>query len=88
MTEVLFSCKRDKRSVISYHWFMSEKDIERLEIKISYLEAENEELNEVVVDLNKKVSVLMVQFEEMKKKVKDLIDNSGEERASRRPPHY
>ncbi len=67
---------------------MSDKDVERLEIKISYLEAENEELNEVVVDLNKKVSVLMVQFEEMKKKVKDLIDNAGEERANRRPPHY
>ena len=67
---------------------MSDKDVERLEIKISYLEAENEELNEVVVDLNKKVSVLMAQFEEMKKKVKDLIDNTGEERANRRPPHY
>ncbi len=67
---------------------MSDKDVERLEIKISYLEAENEELNEVVVDLNKKVSVLMAQFEEMKKKVKDLIDNAGEERANRRPPHY
>ena len=67
---------------------MSDKDVERLEIKISYLEAENEELNEVVVDLNKKVSVLMAQFEEMKKKVKDLIDNAGEERVNRRPPHY
>ncbi len=67
---------------------MSDKDVERLEIKISYLEAENEELNEVVVDLNKKISVLMAQFEEMKKKVKDLIDNAGEERANRRPPHY
>ena len=67
---------------------MSDRDVERLEIKISYLEAENEELNEVVVDLNKKVSVLMAQFEEMKKKVKDLIDNAGEERANRRPPHY
>lgn len=67
---------------------MSEKDVERLEIKICYLEAENAELNEVVVDLNKKVSVMAVQMEELKKKVKDLIDNSGEERVSRRPPHY
>lgn len=66
----------------------TDKDIERLEIKISYLEAENAELNEVVIDLNKKVSVMMAQFEELKKKVKDLMDNSGEERVSRRPPHY
>ena len=66
----------------------SQKDRERLEIKISYLEAENAELNEVVIDLNKKVSVMMAEFEALKKKVKDLMDNAGEERVNRRPPHY
>lgn len=64
------------------------KEIEKLEIKVSYLEEENAELNEIVIDMNKRLSVLMAQFEEMKKKVKDLIDNNGEERENRRPPHY
>ncbi len=63
-------------------------EIEKLEIKISYLEKENAELNETVIDMDKRLGVLMAQFEEMKKKVKDLIDNNGEERENRRPPHY
>lgn len=70
--------------VIIFH--MSE--IEKLEIKISYLEKENAELNETIIDMDKRLGVLMAQFEEMKKKVKDLIDNNGEERENRRPPHY
>lgn len=64
------------------------KETEKLEIKISYLERENALLNEIVTDLNKRVGVLSSQFEELKKKVKDLMDNESEERESRRPPHY
>lgn len=66
---------------------MSEED-EKLEIKISYLERENGLLNEIVTDLNKRFGVLSAQFEELKKKVKDLMENESEERESRRPPHY
>ena len=54
------------------------KEIEKLEIKVSYLEEENAELNEIVIDMNKRLSVLMAQFEEMKKKVKDFLGKSLE----------
>lgn len=64
------------------------KETEKLEIKISYLERENAVLNDIVTDLNKRVGVLSAQFEELKKKVKDLMDNENEERENRRPPHY
>ncbi len=64
------------------------KETEKLEIKISYLERENAVLNDIVTDLNKRVGVLSAQFEELKKKVKDLMGNEGEERENRRPPHY
>ncbi len=64
------------------------KDIERLEIKISYLEKINEELNEVVVEQSKEINKLSYKLEEMVKKVNQLIELSGEERVNRKPPHY
>lgn len=66
---------------------MNEK-IEKLEIKVSYLEDENATLNEVVTDLNKRVGILTSELEEIKKKVRDILENEGEERENRRPPHY
>lgn len=66
---------------------MSE-DIERLEIKISYLESINAELNEVVVELSKEIRHLKVQMEKLERKVEDLIEETGEARPNRRPPHY
>ena len=67
---------------------MYEDELERLEIRLSYLEKQNAELNEVVIDQGKTITHLLVQMEEMKKKVKDLIDVTADERANRRPPHY
>ena len=64
---------------------MYEDELERLEIRLSYLEKQNAELNEVVIDQGKTITHLLVQMEEMKKKVKDL---TADERANRRPPHY
>ncbi len=64
------------------------REIEKLEIKVSYLEEENAVLNETVIALDRKLGVLMAQVEEIKKKVLLLMDNNGEERESRRPPHY
>ena len=49
---------------------MYEDELDRLEIRISYLEKQNEELNEVVIEQGKTITHLMVQMEEMKKKVK------------------
>ena len=67
---------------------MYEDELERLEIRLSYLEKQNAELNEVVIDQCKTITHLLVQMEEMKKKVKDLMDVTADERANRRPPHY
>ena len=67
---------------------MYEDELERLEIRLSYLEKQNAELNEVVIDQGKTITHLLVQMEEMKKKVKDLMDVTADERANRRPTHY
>ena len=67
---------------------MYEDELERLEIRLSYLEKQNAVLNEVVIDQGKTITHLLVQMEEMKKKVKDLMDVTADERANRRPPHY
>lgn len=67
---------------------MYEDELDRLEIRISYLEKQNEELNEVVIEQSKIITHLMVQMEEIKKKVKDLMDITADERANRKPPHY
>ena len=67
---------------------MYEDELERLEIRLSYLEKQNAELNEVVIDQGKTMTHLLVQMEEMKKQVKDLMDVTADERANRRPPHY
>ena len=67
---------------------MYEDELERLEIRLSYLGKQNAELNEVVIDQGKTITHLLVQMEEMKKKVKDLMDVTADERANRRPPHY
>ena len=66
---------------------MSE-DIEKLEIKISYLESIAAELNEVVIEQNKEINHLKVQIEKLEKKVEDLIEETSEARPNRRPPHY
>ena len=81
MVVVCESKERDNSS-------MYEDELDRLEIRISYLEKQNEELNEVVIEQGKTITHLMVQMEEMKKKVKDLMDVTADERANRKPPHY
>ena len=63
-------------------------DIERLEIKISYLESQNAELNDVIIDQGKSIVLLEKRIEFLEKKVDDLIEESGEARPNRRPPHY
>ncbi len=63
-------------------------DIERLEIKISYLESQNAELNDVIIDQGKSIVLLEKRIEFLEKKVEDLIEESGEARPNRRPPHY
>ena len=64
------------------------EEIEGLEIKISYLESMNEELNEVVFAQSKEINHLKIQLEKLEKKVEDLIEESSESRPNRKPPHY
>lgn len=66
---------------------MSE-ETERLEIKISYLEKQNAELNEVVIEQGRAMTLLEMRMKSLEDKVKDLIEESGQDRPSRRPPHY
>lgn len=51
------------------------KEIEKLEIKVSYLEEENAELNEIVIDMNKRLSVLMAQLLKLTTVVPELLTN-------------
>ncbi len=63
-------------------------EIEKLEVKVSYLESLNAELNEVVIAQQKEMDLLGKRIELLERKVEDLIEESGEARPNRRPPHY
>ena len=65
-----------------------EEEIETLEIKVSYLESQCDELNNVIIDQEKTIAILEKLIESLEKKVADLIEVSGEARPNRRPPHY
>ncbi len=66
-----------------------DKDVERVEIKISYLENEVKDLNEVVIAQAKEINTLSIQLLKLEQKVADLIEEAGDgERPSRKPPHY
>lgn len=61
---------------------------EKIEIKLAYMEAKVEELNEVVIEQEKSIDSLTIQLRQLSKKVDDLIESEGESRPNRRPPHY
>jgi len=63
-------------------------DLERVEIKISYLEAQVSELNEIVIEQRKAIDSMTMQIRSLERKVEDLMEESGEARPNRRPPHY
>ena len=65
------------------------EEIEKLEIKISYLEAGIAELNDVVIQQQKTIDSLSYSLEKMQEKLQSLIEEVGTpNRPSRRPPHY
>ena len=64
------------------------EELERLEVKVSYLENLAEELNNVVIEQDKTIMMLEKKIEILEKKVEDLIEVTGEARPNRRPPHY
>ena len=61
------------------------EELERLEIKVSYLENLVDELNKAVIEQDKTIMVMQKQIESLEKKVEDLIEVSGEARPNRRP---
>ena len=67
---------------------MPMEELERLEIKASYLEDTVAKLNEVVIDQERTIGSLLMRIESLERKVEDLIEVSSEARPSRRPPHY
>ena len=67
---------------------MSE-ETERLEIKMSYLEAEVAELNDVVIAQQKAMDQLSLSVERLTERLNSLIEEVGTpNRPSRLPPHY
>ena len=62
------------------------EDLEKLEIRLSYLEKENAELNEAVLESDRTISELLKRIEKLESNVADLIEESGESRPNRRPP--
>lgn len=66
-----------------------ENEITEIETKITYLEASQDELNEVVIELRRELDAAKVQIEKLEQKVKDLMEEVGNpERPNTRPPHY
>lgn len=66
-----------------------DNNIEKVEIKISYLENQVKDLNEVVVNQMKDIDALSIQLLKLEQKVSDLIEEAGDgDRPSRKPPHY
>lgn len=64
------------------------EELERVEMKVCYLEGLVSELNEVVVTQDRMINELEKKLRLLEKKVEDLIEESGEARPNRRPPHY
>ncbi len=66
-----------------------DNNIEKVEIKISYLENQVKDLNDVVVNQMKDIDALSIQLLKLEQKVSDLIEEAGDgDRPSRKPPHY
>ena len=64
-------------------------NIEALEIKIAYLEKQNAELSELLIEADKDIAGLKKKLDALEKKVEDIIEEGGVDRPpNRRPPHY
>lgn len=66
-----------------------DKETERLEIKIAYLEKQIADLNDVVIKQMKALDETTSIIKWLEDQVRTLIEESGSgERPNRRPPHY
>lgn len=65
-----------------------EKEIEKLEVKISYLEKQNEDLSEMIYSLEEDLKREKKRVDFLERKIGDLIEELSPDRPSRKPPHY
>ena len=65
------------------------EELEQVEIKVSYLEAQVAELNEVVIEQQKNIDAMNIKLLQVTKKLEELIEEVGcPSRPNRKPPHY
>ncbi|MDD5973358.1 MAG: SlyX family protein [Spirochaetales bacterium] len=65
------------------------EELEQVEIKVSYLEAQVAELNDVVIEQQKNIDALNIKLLQVTKKLEELIEEVGSpSRPNRKPPHY
>ena len=62
-------------------------DFEQAEIKISYLESQVMELNEVVINQDKEIKKLSLLIYKLENRINNLEEESSE-RENKKPPHY
>lgn len=68
---------------------MSEERIIRLETKLAYQDDLIQQLNEVIIDQQRRIHDLENKTELLSKKLEDLLELAAEERnTGERPPHY
>lgn len=67
---------------------MRDERMEKVETKVAYLERTVSELNDIVIDLGREMGTVRNQVERLRQKVIDLMEEAGEERPNRTPPHY
>jgi uncharacterized coiled-coil protein SlyX len=67
---------------------MGQERLDAIETKLAYMERTVTELNIIVSDQEKELGILQNQVDKLKQKVVDLMEESGEDRPSRLPPHY
>ena len=65
------------------------EELEQVEIKVSYLEAQVAELNEGVIEQQKNIDAMNIKLLQVTKKLEELIEEVGSpSRPNRKPPHY
>ena len=65
------------------------EELEQVEIKVSYLEAQVAELNEVVIEQQKNIDAMNIKLLQVTKKLEELREEVGSpSRPNRKPPHY
>lgn len=67
---------------------MSEERLEKIEIKLAYMEDFISQLQQVCVENTKTIENLRAENRLMAQKIKDMSDQMEGDIPNRRPPHY